>query len=132
MKKCVMLEVANLKGSQLCLLEAGGLYLDNGNQILVDAGVAQRLKLQYKPFLVEVRAMEKESLSGGWYEVLRGKSPGYDEKASGQIKDDPPAPAPEPAPEPSFEPEAKEVEEPPADKSMGSKKAKKKTRSKKR
>jgi len=134
MKKCVLLEVANLKGTNLSIAEAG-LFLDNGNQIIVAAEVVQRLKVQYKPFLVEVRDLEKERLSGGWYEVLRGKSDGAAIAAAPESAPNPepePATDPEPAPDPEPEPESKEMDEAPADKSMGSKRGKKKARTKKR
>ena len=84
--KCRKLIVQGLKsGSPWPVMECGGAYVDNGDSLIVDAKIGQRMLTQYPAHLSDGGECDRESLSGGHYTI---------EKSDATATDKPAKPAP--------------------------------------
>jgi len=69
--ECVELKVVRMRGSTLTILECGPAMLSDGHTLIVKAQVGNRMLSQYKPHLVKVQELDREGLSGGFYEISK-------------------------------------------------------------
>jgi len=71
--KCVELKVVNRKEA-LCILECGGVYVEAGGSVIVDAEVAPRILQTYIMFMDKGEVFEREKkLANGHYELVGAK-----------------------------------------------------------
>jgi len=78
--KCAELKAGNLRVSALFLPECGGIYLQDGQSILVIRDVSDRMLMQYKGRLVHVKDVEFKTLKNGHYQLLPHQKKAIEQK----------------------------------------------------
>lgn len=107
MKKCVVL-VAN-KMAGIPMAEFGGAVLADGDEIIVQKDIADRMVVQYKGRLVQVKELEKEQLRNGHYEL--GSAGSSESKPAAKPAKTKPAAKDKPAKEDEKADDSEEVKE---------------------